>query len=129
RRSIREHLIEEGIAAALANRQAARALAGHAAAAVGERDPASPTLATGKDDWEALAVEVEDHLNRGEDAKTRVTLEKLLARLKTEPLLYVPVSAGGHPRQILAARNAQALLAQLLERLPQLGLLRQTFDV
>src|SRR5262249_50683460 len=28
-----------------------------------------------------------------------------------------------------AARNAQALLAQLLERLPQLGLLRQTFDV
>jgi hypothetical protein len=129
RRVVREYLIEEGIAAALANRQAVRALAGHVAAAVADADAGSEESATDGEDWQPLAVEVEDCLNRGDIAKTSASLGKLLRRLKSEPLLYVPVSAGGHPRQILAARNAQALLAELLERLPQLGLLRPTFDV
>jgi hypothetical protein len=125
RRAVREHLIEEGIAAALANRQAARALAGHA----GAESASSPGTPPQSADWEVLAVDLEDHLSRGDEAKTRAALATLLQRLKSEPLLYVPISAGGHPRQILAARKAQALLAELLERLPQLGLLRQTFDV
>jgi len=129
RRVVREHLIEEAIAAALANRQAIRTLAGHAGTRVDDAGAAGEGAATDEAGWEALAVEVEDHLNRGDDARTRLALGKLLLRLKSEPLLYVPVSAGGHPRQILAARNAQALLAHLLERLPQLGLLRPTFDV
>jgi hypothetical protein len=129
RRVVREQLIEDGIAAALANCQAARSLAVHLATGTEYADATSAATPTDQEDWKALAVEVEDRLNCDDDAKTRVAVARLLRRLKSEPLLYVPVSAGGHPRQILAARNAQALLAQLLERLPQLGLLRQTFDV
>jgi hypothetical protein len=117
RRAVREQLIESALAAAVANRQAIRTLAGHA----GE-------TAAG-DGWEALAVAVENHIARGEAPKARTALRRLLPRLRQQPLLYVPVAAGGHPRQIFAARNAQALIAHLLEHLPRLGLLRETFAV
>jgi hypothetical protein len=57
----------------------------------------------------------------------RRTLHRFLGQFRSEPLLYIPLSAGGNPEQILRARAAQALLIELMERLPKLGLLRETF--
>ncbi len=39
------------------------------------------------------------------------------------------MSAGGHPRKVLEARQAHAILRSLLERLPRLGLIRETYQL
>src|SRR5262249_61872870 len=46
-----------------------------------------------------------------------------------ERLLSVPLSEGGRPRPILRARSTLALLESLLERLPPLGLIRETYHL
>ena len=46
--------------------------------------------------------------------------------LRPQPLLYVPHSRGGEPRQIVNTRCLQHLLNDLLGWLPQLGLIRET---
>jgi hypothetical protein len=68
-------------------------------------------------------------LSNADAAATRADVRQLLPRLRKEPLLYVPLAAGGHPRQILRARSAQAVLHDLMGQLPRLGLLRETFAV
>jgi hypothetical protein len=55
-------------------------------------------------------------------------LPPYLARFRREPLLYVPLSDGGQPRQILRARLAKTRVQFLLERLPRLGLLREAWQ-
>ncbi|HEY1380290.1 MAG TPA: hypothetical protein VGF55_26040, partial [Gemmataceae bacterium] len=118
RRALKEQATEEALTAAVATDRAIRALR-----ALSEADePAG-------DGWEAIAVEVERHLARRDGRAARVALRRLLPRLRKEPLLYVPLAAGGHPRQILRARTAQAVLHDLMEQLPRLGLLRETFAV
>jgi hypothetical protein len=118
RRALREQVIEEALAAAVATDQAIRTLA----AMAGEVDDDA-------DGWEGPAVALERQLDRGDAAQARVALRRLLPRLRSEPLLYVPLAAGGHPRPILRARSAQAFLHDLMERLPRLGLLRETFSL
>ncbi len=117
RRGIKEQLIEESLGAALAFGQARRTLA----SLVGGGGAAA--------EWEPAAVEVERGVEAGDATAVRVALGRLLGLLRSQPLLYVPLTAGGHPRHILRTRSAQALLTFLLERLPRLGLLRETFDV
>jgi hypothetical protein len=46
--------------------------------------------------------------------------------LGKKPLLYVPLARGGSARKIAAIRVRQALLGQLLENLPRLGLFAET---
>src|SRR5439155_10947556 len=118
RRGLKEHLIDEALNAALAMRQAVRAMRGRGYF----DDPQT-------DSWEDSAVELERACTAGDNAAVRKRLPGFLSRFRTEPLLYVPLSAGGAPEQILRARAAQALLIELIERLPRLGLLRETYTL
>jgi len=61
------------------------------------------------------------------DAKAiRDQWQDFIAALKPYPLLYLPHSRGGEPRQIVATRGIQQLLYDLLGWLPKLGLIRET---
>ncbi len=118
RREIKESLIEETIAAVLAFRQAARALGPTRGKPVGGALP-----------WEPAAAGLDVAVRIGETETVRKKLRELLKTFADEPLLYVPVGAGGHPQQVLRARAAQATLNGLLEKLPRLGLLRESFSL
>jgi hypothetical protein len=119
RRAMKEHVTEEALTAAVATDRAIRAL----------QAAANESANVGGEGWEPQAVEVERRLAQGDVNATAAAVRRLLPRLKIEPLLYVPLAAGGHPRQILRARTAQAVLHDLMEQLPRLGLLRETFAV
>ncbi len=125
RRGTKDHIIEEALAAAVATDRAIRALRARAAGEPGASAPGGE----GTDGWEESAVALERDLAHGDANAARTSLHRVLPRLRTEPLLYVPLAAGGHPRQILRARSAQAYLHDLMERLPRLGLLRETFTL
>jgi hypothetical protein len=116
RREIKESLIEETIGAALAFRQAARALG-----------PTRGKPAGGALPWEPAAAGLDQAVRTGDTESVRKKLRELLRTFADEPLLYVPVGAGGQPLQVLRARAAQATIHGLLEKLPRLGLLRETF--
>jgi hypothetical protein len=116
RREIKESLIEETIAAALSFRQAARALG-----------PTRGKPAGGALPWEPAAAGLDQAIRTGDADSVRKKLRELLRTFADEPLLYVPVGAGGHPLQVLRARAAQATLHGLLEKMPRLGLLKETF--
>jgi hypothetical protein len=116
RRALKEQVIEEALAAAVAADQAIRTLA----AKVGD-------VGDEGEGWEGLATALEQQLEHGDVEAAREALRRLLPRLRREPLLYVPLAAGGHPRPILRARSAQAFLHDLMVRLPRLGLLREAF--
>ena len=88
------------------------------------------------------AVEVEDEKGdhyhwrtltqaviHGDTTMVRRTLPEVLRRMVRQPLLYVPLDAGGDPHQMLAARTRHTDLQFLAEHLPRLGLLRETAHV
>lgn len=116
RRELKESLIEESIAAAAAFRQAARSFGSG-----GKSKRLTP--------WESAASALEVELNTGDAEAVQRRLRDFIRTFAEEPLLYVPIGAGGHPTQVLRARLAQTMLHRLLDRLPQLGLLRETFHL
>ena len=68
--------------------------------------------------WSALAA--------GEAEAIRDRWPQALAALRRLPLLYIPLSKDGDPQKIVAARSLQHAVSDLLQRLPRLGLLRET---
>ncbi len=75
--------------------------------------------------WRLLAGAV----IHADTATVRRALPVLLRRLSKQPLLYVPLDAGGDPHKMLAARTRHADLQFLVEHLPRLGMLRETSQV
>ncbi|MFP6766589.1 MAG: hypothetical protein VB859_00375, partial [Planctomycetaceae bacterium] len=65
----------------------------------------------------------------GDTATVRRTLPEVLKRMIRQPLLYVPLDAGGDPHRMLAARTHHTDLQFLAEHLPRMGLLRETAHV
>lgn len=63
---------------------------------------------------------------RGQPQTVRQHWEPLLASLLQLPLLYVPLAKGGNPHEIVAAKNRQRTLQDLLAWLPRLGLVAET---
>jgi hypothetical protein len=65
----------------------------------------------------------------GQDAKAAVEIlnTQFLPLVIGEPVLYTPLSSGGQPRTVLQARVVQAVLRILLQNLPRVGLLRDTW--
>ena len=62
------------------------------------------------------------------DSETvRERFPRFLTVLRRRPLLYVPFEHGGSPTEILKARTLQAIIRLLLQQLPRLGLLQETF--
>ena len=75
---------------------------------------------------EATSVGVLRSILAGDADGVRVGWSDFVESLKPQPLLYVPHSRGGEPRQIVATRGLQQLLYDMLGWLPQLGLIRET---
>jgi hypothetical protein len=123
RRHTRDGLMEATLATAVEMDKAVRSLS-----ALLPTDAAA-TARQALADWEPVAVEVERALVSGDIAVVREALPRLFRQLGSAALLFVPISEGGHPRPIVRAKSALALLTRLLDRLPRLGLLRETYHL
>jgi hypothetical protein len=127
RRAIKGHLLDLGVSACVEVRCASLVLAA-------VRAP-SPELPSGQENdsppvaWEALLVRIERAMSHGDADGVRSVLPAFVANFRSEPLLYCPPSDGGKPREVLQSQTALAILEDLVTRLPQLGLLRETFQL
>ena len=65
----------------------------------------------------------------GDAPTVRDLWDELIASLKPRPLLYIPHSRGGDPRQIVTTRGLQKLVYDLLGWLPQIGMIRETCEL
>ncbi|MBM4068646.1 MAG: hypothetical protein FJ271_06830 [Planctomycetes bacterium] len=79
--------------------------------------------------WEPAILELEQALTKGDGARARAALPAFIEAFRSEPLLYTPLAAGGHPRQILQASLAQIILRGLVMNLPRIGLIRETYEL
>jgi hypothetical protein len=121
RRILREQLAESVIETALEAARAVRLLGGLSGERLRRSEHDAP--------WELLALRLEAALGALDAGAVRKLLPRFLAEFRTQPLLFVPMSEGGHPRQILASRQAQTMLRSLLEQMPRLGLIRETYHL
>ena len=65
----------------------------------------------------------------GDTEATRAALEHVLQQLLGRRVLYVPLSRGGRPDKIVAARRRERLLERLASSLPRLGLVQETIQI
>ncbi len=79
--------------------------------------------------WEPYVIRLERALLQKEPALARSWLPEFIRRFRNEPLLYTPMTHGGHSRQILRASIAQTILRGLVANLPRQGLLRETYHL
>ena len=63
---------------------------------------------------------------RGDAAASRGLLDDMCHRLAGKAVLYVPLSRGGRPDQIVRARSRERLLTRLCGCLPRIGLVVET---
>ncbi len=117
RRSIKETLLEEIIEACVETADAADMIR----ASMRRRPKRAET------GWQRPAGEVLAAVLRGDAARARRALPKLLSVLEKQPLLYVALARGGNPQRIVASRRLQYVMRRLLSCLPQLGLLVETY--
>lgn len=122
-RLTKERTLEAALAAGLDLLLAERALQ----AAVLQHQPKG--VLQEPSDWQDLFVHIEFACSQRQLTVVQALLPRFLRGFQEEPLLYAPLDAGGHPRDILRVRTAQLTLRELLELLPRLGFLRQTFHV
>ncbi len=117
---VKERLLGIALATCLDEALAVGALQGIA----GADDAATGLLGA---EWEPAGLRLEQALLRGDADAARAALAEFMAPFRTEPLLYTPLSQGGHPRQVLRASLAQRVLRGLAHSLPRLGLIRETY--
>jgi hypothetical protein len=129
RRELKEHLLHVIIAACLDTALCVGALQGRLQGlrAGGGGAPAEPP-APGRPAWEPPLIALEEALWDGDVAAARRLVADFLGRFRHEPLLFVPLSMGGHPRPMLRAAIAQTILRALAANLPRVGLLRETLE-
>ncbi len=72
-------------------------------------------------DWEKAAVELLRAAFRQQFDQLPSCWSKLALALLPEPVLYIPISRGGHPARILKAQKILTLLRRLAKLLPHLG--------
>ncbi len=105
----------------------------HNLGAVGRSLSGKTTAATSRDDEarreSRLWVETISALLAGDRRRTRNWLKKLIEFLADQPLLYVPLSRGGDPMKITSVRVRQALIGQMLDCLPRIGLFAETREL
>jgi hypothetical protein len=125
RRMIKDSLLERIIATTVETSEAvcllSAAIAAYTAAA---SDQAGPPPGAAPDEDAAVALFAT--LLRRDISEARRQFPHLVVALRKQPLLYVPLSKGGSPRQIVASRVRQYAIADLLAWLPRLGLLTET---
>ncbi|HTQ40428.1 MAG TPA: hypothetical protein VMJ32_15490 [Pirellulales bacterium] len=146
RRLTREMLLEKVIATLTATIEAEFSLAAVCSTAHGAEASASKAPATASPATAAQPVAKKETSDEKSDAFTprpqtiamisaimagnvqavRAAWGTFLVEVARQPLLYVPLARGGDARKIAATRALQQTLREMLRRLPQLGLLRQT---
>lgn len=120
RRSVKEMLLEQIIAACVESTDAVRLIR-----AVMDRCDG----AEGEEPWEAPAGAALTAILRGDAAGVRKVWKRLVSALSKQTLLYVALARGGRPQRIVASRGLQAVLRRLLAYLPRLGLLKETMQL
>ncbi|MBW3598246.1 MAG: hypothetical protein KY475_13365 [Planctomycetes bacterium] len=123
-RVIKETLLERVMAAVTETVDAGRHLLA-ASCALGA-DASSLSESPGWDLDQRRAIAVFGGILRGEPKAARKHWSELLRSLEPRALLYIPLSKGGNPCQIVAARVRQRMIQDLLAWLPRLGLLTET---
>jgi hypothetical protein len=113
----KEQLLDRIIVAAVETADARRLL--EAAAQCGSDSPSG-------EDETALFCHVFSTLMQGRVEATQASLPNLLKLLAGKPLLYVPLTKGGEPREVVLARQRQHAMEDLLAWLPRCGLLLET---
>ena len=76
-----------------------------------------------------LWVSLLSSLLAGDRTQLLEQFNELIPLLAEKPLLYVPLSKGGNPIQIVSTRIRQCLICQLLESLPKLGMMGETREL
>jgi len=122
RRVVKERLLGLSLATCLNQAMAVGALAG----TVEATDAGSGLFDA---DWEKTGLRIERAMVQGDVGPTRTHLPQFMASFRHEPLLYTPLSHGGHPHQVLRASLAQRILRGLVHSLPRQGLLRETYQL
>lgn len=133
KRFTKESLMEQIVETALETIDARRFILASAIAQLSsdavDQDSYPPPIlrALGSLDAEQRAAEeLLAALLRGDDAWARRLWPALTDVLASRPLLYVPLSKGGRPREIVATRLRQRTIQDLLTSLPRLGLYPET---
>ena len=123
-RNLKERVLEAGVSAALDVALAERSLLS-ASYAMQKAD----VPGTDADDWERHSVQLENFTWRGEVSKISPRLDIFLKALQHVSLLYKPLDAGGQLDEIYKTRSAQTILRDLVNTLPRLGLVQDTYKV
>jgi len=129
RRLLKEQVLDTAINTCLDTALAIRALQGAVPGLDSGSGGEKGSRASKHSDWEPYAVELEQALVHADAERARTLLPRFAKLVRKSPLLYVPLDAGGEPRQILRVRLTQATLRSLVEGLPRIGLLRESFQL
>ena len=117
RQAVKESLIDRIVAAGIETADIARQILAVCDGPLPDRGLAA---------WEIAAVELLRAAFRGDAAAAQENFGPLVEQLAAQTVLYVPVSRGGNPQRIVAARNVLQVVRQLLAALPRLGLVDET---
>jgi hypothetical protein len=120
RRAVKEALLDRIISAAVETADAGLLLSAMLGSAAPE---------VGIEDWEPPVRRVLAALVRGDAAGVRAAWPDLVDALASQPLLYLPTVRGGNPERIAVSRTLQQVLGRLLDALPRLGLLNETYQL
>jgi len=88
---------------------------------ISEHEPDSAIV-----EFEEVTSRVFSALIRGDQDALRQQWESLIEGLSQLPLLYVPLSKGGKPLEIVNSRIRQRTISDLLLWLPRMGLIQET---
>jgi len=80
-------------------------------------------------DWELLARRALRALYHGQIEFARGIWPRLRQALVKQPLLYLPLARGGHPRRLAQARCMHYWLRRLLVAFPRCGLIEETSEL
>ncbi len=120
-RTIKDTLIQKIIATCVETATAARLL-------MTTRDDAGDAARFGEP-VDNASVNLLRSVLAGDPQGVRAQWDGFLETLAGRPMLYVPHSRGGEPRQVVVTRSWQRLLSDLLGWLPKLGLIHETCEL
>jgi len=123
-RVVKESLMERILAAAVETADAGRMLIGASLAHTDDLASCQPLLA-GLPKDEVLTVELFGDLMAGRRSRVEETFPSFVAALREQKLLYVSLTRGGQPSDILSARVRRRALTHLLTWLPRQGFFYQ----
>lgn len=122
-RTTKEALVQKIITTCVETADAARLLAAAGC------DSDCETAEALSEPLDLCSIKVLRAILAGDVGTVREHWDELIKSLRPLPLLYVPHSRGGEPRQIVTTRGLQKLVYDLLGWLPQLGLIQQTCEL